>query len=154
MNLGLGLAGLTLVALAGQMMLAWFSPAAPQVTVLFVAWCGIRHGSLSGELCGFSAGLALDSLGLGPFGAQAVALAMVGYLCGLARGKLDGENGAARMVLAAGSLAMFFVVRSGLFRVAGFEAPPWNLWEEVWTILLAPPAFSAFRFAGRRLRAI
>ncbi len=154
MNLGVGLAGLTLAALAVQMMLAWFSASVPQVTVLFVAWCGIRFGSLSGELCGFAAGLALDSLGLGPFGAQAVALAMVGHACGLARGKLDGENGAARMVLAGGSLAIFLLIRSGLFRVAGFEETSWNLWQGVWTILLAHPVFSAFGFAGRRLRAM
>lgn len=153
MNSGAGLAVLTLAALAGQMVLAWFFPSAPHVTVLFVAWCGIRHGSLRGELCGFAAGLALDSLGLGPFGTQAVALAIVGYLCGLARGKVDGENGAARMVLAGGSLAVFLLVRSGLFRMAGFEETSWNLWQGVWSILLAPAVFSAFRFAGRRMRA-
>lgn len=152
MNPAIGLSVLTLAVLVGQMVLAWFFPSAPHVTVLFVAWCGIRHGSLRGEICGFAAGLALDSIGLGPFGTQAVALAIVGYLSGLARGKVDGENGAARMVLAGGSLTAFLLVRSGLFHMTGFEETSWNLWQGLWTILLAPVIFSAFRFVGRRVR--
>jgi rod shape-determining protein MreD len=97
-----------LLVLAGVIaQLAFFSRisllgASPDVSPVLVVCFGLLGGSLAGAVCGFSAGLLVDTLQYQTLGATSLALILVGYLAGRYRESFDVSGPLAAPALAGG----------------------------------------------------
>jgi rod shape-determining protein MreD len=89
------LARLAAIVVGGVILqLSFFSQVAlfhvtPDVLPALVAVLGLLGGSLTGAVCGFSAGLLLDCLLIVPLGGGSLVLLAVGYLAGLFRERFE-----------------------------------------------------------------
>lgn len=66
--------------------------AVPSFPVLVVITLAIVEGPAAGAVSGFAAGLVLDMLGIGPIGAWALVLVLVGYVAGMLQENLFAEG--------------------------------------------------------------
>lgn len=89
------LARLVAIVVAGVILqLSFFSQVAlfhvtPDVLPVLVVVLGLLGGSLTGAVCGFSAGLLLDCLLILPLGGGSLVLMATGYLAGLFRERFE-----------------------------------------------------------------
>ena len=89
------LARLVVIVVAGVLLqLSFFSQVAlfhvsPDVLPALVVVLGLLGGSLTGAVCGFSAGLLLDCLLIAPLGGGSLVLLATGYLAGLFRERFE-----------------------------------------------------------------
>ncbi len=64
----------------------------PDLLLIIVVYLGFKRGSLTGEISGFFGGLLEDAFTGNLIGINALAKTIIGYIAGLAKGKLAFEN--------------------------------------------------------------
>lgn len=84
----------------------------PDVLPSLVAVLGLLGGTLTGAVCGFSAGLLLDCLLIAPLGGGSLVLLAVGYLAGLFRERFEIRSPLVAPLLCAG-LTLFAEIGFG-----------------------------------------
>ena len=86
----IGTVVLAAVALAQSTFLQSLAPmgAVPDVALILLIFLSWRYGSMFGEITGFLAGLAIDSVSLAPWGFHAFLFALAGFLVGLLSGRI------------------------------------------------------------------
>ena len=80
--------------------------ASPDVMPVVVTAIGLMGGAVTGAVCGFAAGLALDSVLLQTLGMSSLVLLSVGYLAGRYRESFEIDSPMAPALLAAGLTAL------------------------------------------------
>jgi rod shape-determining protein MreD len=123
------LARLVAIVLAGVILqLSFFSQVAlfhvsPDVLPALVVALGLLGGSLTGAVCGFSAGLLLDCLLILPLGGGSLVLLATGYLAGLFRERFEIHSALVVPLLCAG-LTLFAELGFGAVELMlGIDAP-------------------------------
>jgi rod shape-determining protein MreD len=142
------LARLVAIVVAGVVLqLSFFSQVAlfhvsPDLLPALVVVLGLLGGSLTGAVCGFSAGLLLECLLIGPLGGGSLVLMATGYSAGLFRERFEIHS---RLVppLLCMALTLFAELGFGAVQVMlGLDAPVSGL--VVWDMLVK----SVFAFFG------
>lgn len=62
--------------------------AQPDLVIVVLVFIANRNGVMTGQVCGFAAGLTLDLMGLSPLGFYALVYTVTGALFGITRGKM------------------------------------------------------------------
>jgi rod shape-determining protein MreD len=95
----------------------------PDLLPALVVVLGLLGGSLTGAVCGFSAGLLLDCLLIVPLGGGSLVLLAVGYLAGLFRERFEIHSPFVPPLLCMG-LTLFAELGFGAVEMMlGFDAP-------------------------------
>ena len=123
------LARLVAIVIGGVILqLSFFSQVAlfhvsPDLLPALVVVLGLLGGSLTGAVCGFSAGFLLDCLLIVPLGGGSLVLLAVGYLAGLFRERFEIHSPLVPPLLCMG-LTLFAELGFGAVEVMlGFDAP-------------------------------
>ncbi|HET7418080.1 MAG TPA: rod shape-determining protein MreD [Solirubrobacterales bacterium] len=95
----------------------------PDILPSLVAVLGLFGGTLTGAVCGFSAGFLLDCLLIVPLGGGSLVLLAVGYLAGLFRERFEIHSSLVAPLLCMG-LTLFAQLGYGAVELMlGFDAP-------------------------------
>lgn len=143
------LARLAAILIGGVILqLSFFSQVAlfhvsPDLLPALVAVLGLLGGSLTGAVCGFSAGLLLDCLLIAPLGGSSLVLLATGYLAGLFRERFEIHSALVPPLLCLALTAFAELGFGAVELMLGIDAPVSAL--IAWDILVK--AFYAF-FAG------
>jgi rod shape-determining protein MreD len=123
------LARLVAIVVGGVILqLSFFSQVAlfhvsPDLLPALIVVLGLLGGSLTGAVCGFSAGFLLDCLLIVPLGGGSLVLIAVGYLAGLFRERFEIHSPLVPPLLCMG-LTLFAEVGFGAVEMMlGFDAP-------------------------------
>jgi rod shape-determining protein MreD len=123
------LARLVAIVVGGVILqLSFFSQVAvfhvsPDLLPALIVVLGLLGGSLTGAVCGFSAGFLLDSLLIVPLGGGSLVLIAVGYLAGLFRERFEIHSPLVPPLLCMG-LTLFAELGFGAVEMMlGFDAP-------------------------------
>ena len=142
------LARLVAIVVGGVILqLSFFSQVAlfhvsPDLLPALIVVLGLLGGSLTGAVCGFSAGLLLDCLLIVPLGGSSLVLLATGYLAGLFRERFEIHSRLVPPLLCMG-LTLFAELGFGAVQVMlGLDAPVSGL--VVWDLLVK----SVYAFFG------
>jgi rod shape-determining protein MreD len=123
------LARLVAIVIGGVILqLSFFSQVAlfhvsPDLLPALIVVIGLLGGSLTGAVCGFSAGFLLDCLLIVPLGGGSLVLIAVGYLAGLFRERFEIHSPLVPPLLCMG-LTLFAELGFGAVEIMlGFDAP-------------------------------
>jgi rod shape-determining protein MreD len=157
-QIGLRIAAILLVAVVLQASFFAFLRilgATPDVMPVVVTAIGLMGGAVTGAVCGFLAGLALDSVLLQTLGMSSLVLLSVGYLAGRYREGFEIDSRTAPALLAAGLTALATAGFTVLQITLGVETSVSLLLlreivvKALLAFLLAFPVYAAVRFALR-----
>ncbi|UJA20531.1 rod shape-determining protein MreD [Thermoleophilia bacterium SCSIO 60948] len=95
----------------------------PDLLAVVVICLGLLGGGVVGAVCGFSAGLLLDSLLLQTLGISSLALLLVGYLAGRFREGFEISNSLTPPLLAAGFTVVAGSAFAAMQLMLGVDAP-------------------------------
>ena len=109
------------VAIAALNVIPYFCP---HFVLLMTLACGAFRGSVTAESFGFGWGLALDTLGITPFGIQGLALCWAGYASGILTRWIDAEEAISQMAFALSGSLFYFAVLLFLEKVLGDVGRP------------------------------
>jgi rod shape-determining protein MreD len=110
---------------------------APQLLLVLTVATAARYGSLWAMSCGFFWGLFLDVLGARLFGANALALTLVGYVTGSVRRQIDVAGLAPQCLLAFAMTWAYFI----LLGLLGTVFTKSFLWVG-WPVFLFDPIYN------------
>jgi rod shape-determining protein MreD len=122
-------ARIAILILAGVILqLAFFSGitvfgTAPDVLTVLVVCLGLLGGGVVGAVCGFAAGLLLDSALLQTLGVSSIVLLTAGYLAGRYRESFEVTNPFVPALLAAGLTMLATSAFAAIQLMLGVEAP-------------------------------
>ncbi|MFH2203616.1 MAG: rod shape-determining protein MreD [Elusimicrobiota bacterium] len=121
----------------------------PQVLLILTVAVAARSGPVAGQCYGFAWGLFLDVSSAHVFGANALALTVVGYVIGVLRRQMDVESLAPQILFVIMLTPVYFVFFgvTGLIFEHNFLWAGWVkvLLEPVYNCVLAPLGFAFVR---------
>lgn len=110
----------------------------PDLCLIATALVAFRRGRNAGQLAGFAYGLLQGLFATVPFGAQAFALTVAGFLAGSARHLLYRDNPFAPALFALPAALLVPALVWSATQLAGYAAAPLLLWQPLpLTFLLA-----------------
>lgn len=92
---------------------------APDIVLLFTVSWALLQGAREGLLVALIGGLVLDALSAGPFGAQTLALAVVGLLAGLGSENIFRTEHLLPYVAAAAATLLYYGLMMAMLRASG-----------------------------------
>jgi rod shape-determining protein MreD len=107
---------------------------APQVLLVLTVAVAARAGPVAGQCYAFTWGLFLDAFGAHLFGANALALTLVGYAVGRGRRQMDVSSPLSQVMVVSVVSVAYLVFYAAVGLVFGGEA----LWAPWKALLLAP----------------
>lgn len=110
---------------------------APQILLVLTIAVASRSGAVAAQCFGFAWGLYLDVVSAHVFGANALALTLVGYFVGSLRRQMDVASAAPQLVLIALLTPAYFL----FYGLTGFLFEGEFLWVG-WRIFLAGPFYN------------